>query len=89
MTPSSSPNLDKLRNIVQKFGASSFTTDQVASEYDDAPATAESIEQFDALLQRDYNLLLGCFLVTAAVAVLFNLLTDLVYTLVDPRIEMA
>ena len=44
---------------------------------------------FDALLQRDYNLLLGCFLVTAALAVLFNLLTDLVYTLVDPRIEMA
>ena len=44
---------------------------------------------FDALLQRDYNQLLGCFLVTAAVAVLFNLLTDLVYTLVDPRIEMA
>ncbi len=43
---------------------------------------------FDALLQRDYNLLLGCFLVTAAVAVLFNLLTDLVYTLVDPRIEI-
>ena len=30
----------------------SFTTDQVASEYDDAPATAESTEQFDALLQR-------------------------------------
>ena len=44
---------------------------------------------FDALLQRDYNLLLGCFLVTAAVAVLFNLLTDLVYTLVDPRIELS
>jgi peptide/nickel transport system permease protein len=44
---------------------------------------------FDALLQRDYNLLLGCFLVTAAMAVLFNLLTDLVYTLVDPRIELS
>lgn len=43
---------------------------------------------FDALLQRDYNLLLGCFLVTAAMAVAFNLLTDLVYTLVDPRIEL-
>lgn len=41
---------------------------------------------FDALLQRDYNLLLGCFLVSAVVAVLLNLLTDLVYTLVDPRI---
>ncbi|MCY0385725.1 ABC transporter permease [Robbsia sp. Bb-Pol-6] len=43
---------------------------------------------FDALLQRDYNLLLGCFLMTAAMAVLFNLLTDVVYTLVDPRIEL-
>ncbi|MDB5818090.1 MAG: binding-protein-dependent transport system inner rane component [Rhizobacter sp.] len=43
---------------------------------------------FDALLQRDYGLLLGSFLVTAAMAVLFNLITDLVYTLVDPRIEL-
>ncbi len=43
---------------------------------------------FDALLQRDYNLLLGCFLFTAAMAVLFNLITDLIYTLVDPRIEL-
>ncbi|OZI30321.1 ABC transporter permease [Bordetella genomosp. 10] len=43
---------------------------------------------FDALLQRDYNLLLGCFLVAAAMAVLFNLLTDLVYTIVDPRIQL-
>jgi peptide/nickel transport system permease protein len=44
---------------------------------------------FDALLQRDYSLLLGAFLVTAAMAVLFNLITDLVYTLVDPRIELS
>jgi peptide/nickel transport system permease protein len=44
---------------------------------------------FDALIQRDYNLLLGCFLVTAAMAVLFNLITDLVYTVVDPRIELS
>jgi len=43
---------------------------------------------FDALLQRDYSLLLGSFLVTAAMAVLFNLITDFVYTLVDPRIEL-
>jgi peptide/nickel transport system permease protein len=43
---------------------------------------------FDALLQRDYSLLLGCFLVTAAMAVLFNLITDLIYTMVDPRIEL-
>jgi peptide/nickel transport system permease protein len=43
---------------------------------------------FDALLQRDYSLLLGAFLVTTAMAVLFNLITDLVYILVDPRIEL-
>ena len=44
---------------------------------------------FDALLQRDYNLLLGIFFVSSAMVVLFNLITDLVYTFVDPRIEMA
>lgn len=44
---------------------------------------------FDALMQRDYNLLLGCFLFTAAMAVLFNLITDFVYTVVDPRIELS
>ncbi|WPB57317.1 ABC transporter permease [Xylophilus sp. GOD-11R] len=42
---------------------------------------------FDALMQRDYLLLLGVFLVTSVMVVVFNLLTDLVYRLVDPRIE--
>lgn len=44
---------------------------------------------FEALAQRDYALLLGTFLVTASIAVLFNLLTDVVYTWVDPRIELS
>ena len=44
---------------------------------------------FDALLQRDYNLLLGIFFVSSAMVVVFNLITDLVYTFVDPRIEVA
>lgn len=43
---------------------------------------------FDALVQRDYNLLLGTFLVTAALAVAFNVVTDFLYTLADPRIEL-
>jgi peptide/nickel transport system permease protein len=43
---------------------------------------------FEALLQRDYNLLLGVFLFTAAMVVLFNIVTDVVYTIVDPRIEL-
>ena len=43
---------------------------------------------FEALGGRDYPLLLGTFLVTAALAVLFNVITDLVYTVVDPRIQL-
>jgi len=42
---------------------------------------------FDALLQRDYSVLLGVFFVSSAMVVLFNLITDLIYRLVDPRIE--
>lgn len=42
---------------------------------------------FDALMQRDYQLLLGIFLVTSAMVVFFNLLTDLLYPLLDPRIQ--
>ncbi len=41
---------------------------------------------FDALLQRDYQLLLGIFFMTSVLVVLFNLLTDIVYRFVDPRI---
>ena len=42
---------------------------------------------FDALIQRDYQLLLGVFLVTSTMVVVFNLLTDLIYRFVDPRIQ--
>lgn len=44
---------------------------------------------FDAVLQRDYNLLLGVFFVSSVMVVLFNLATDLLYRLIDPRIETA
>lgn len=44
---------------------------------------------FDALSQRDYQVLLGVFFVSSAMVVLFNLITDLVYRLADPRIEVA
>lgn len=42
---------------------------------------------FEALLQRDYPVLLGVFLATSGMVVVFNLITDIVYTFVDPRIE--
>jgi peptide/nickel transport system permease protein len=44
---------------------------------------------YEALLQRDYNLLLGVFVVCSAMVLIFNLITDLVYRIVDPRIEFA
>lgn len=44
---------------------------------------------YEALIQRDYNLLLGVFVVCSAMVLIFNLLTDLVYRLVDPRIEFS
>ena len=42
-----------------------------------------------ASLTRDCNLLLGVFVICSAIVLIFNLVTDLVYRLVDPRIEFA
>lgn len=44
---------------------------------------------FDSLIQRDYPVLLGVFLVTSTMVVVFNLLTDLIYRFIDPRIQEA
>lgn len=41
---------------------------------------------FDALMQRDYQLLLGVFLVTSGLVVVFNFVADVVRALLDPRI---
>jgi peptide/nickel transport system permease protein len=44
---------------------------------------------FDALLARDYQVLLGVFLCTSVIVVVFNFLTDLLYAWVDPRVSAA
>lgn len=41
---------------------------------------------FDALLQRDLNLLLGILFVSSIVVVIANLIVDLLYGMLDPRI---
>jgi peptide/nickel transport system permease protein len=43
---------------------------------------------FDALMQRDYALLLGVFFIASVIVVVMNILTDIVYSIVDPRIEL-
>jgi peptide/nickel transport system permease protein len=42
---------------------------------------------YQAILQRDYALLMGLFLIVSVCVILMNLVTDLVYTVVDPRIR--
>lgn len=44
---------------------------------------------YEALAQRDYNMLLGVFLTSAAMVLLFNLVADVLYAVVDPRIEVS
>lgn len=52
-------NLDKLRNAVQKFGAMSFTTSQVALDYDQGEGGLkdQDAQRFDELLHRHAALL--------------------------------
>jgi peptide/nickel transport system permease protein len=44
---------------------------------------------FDALMQRDYNVILGVFFISSALVVVANLLTDVSLRLIDPRIGRA
>lgn len=43
----------------------------------------------DAALKRDYPLLMAIFLLVSATVIVVNLITDLVYTLLDPRVRFA
>ncbi len=43
---------------------------------------------FDSILRRDTSVLLGVLLMSAVMVVVANLLTDLVYRLIDPRIRV-
>lgn len=43
---------------------------------------------FDALQSRDLNLLLGIFFISACLVVVINLLVDLIYVLLDPRVDI-
>jgi peptide/nickel transport system permease protein len=43
---------------------------------------------YDAVQARDNPLLLGIFIVTAILVSLFNLFTDIAYSIVDPRVQL-
>ncbi len=42
---------------------------------------------YDAVLQRDYPVLLGIFLILSVIVIAFNLITDLLYRIIDPRMS--
>jgi len=44
---------------------------------------------FEAVQGRDNPLLLGIFIVTAILVCLFNLITDIAYSIADPRVELS
>ncbi len=44
---------------------------------------------FESLFARDLNLLLGIFLISAILVLAVNLLVDILYTFLDPRIELS
>ena len=43
---------------------------------------------FEAIFRRDMNLLLGILLCSSLLVILMNLLVDLLYAALDPRIEV-
>jgi peptide/nickel transport system permease protein len=43
---------------------------------------------FEALFSRDFNLLLGIFFICACLVVAVNIVVDIIYVVLDPRIEM-
>ncbi|MDB5619114.1 ABC transporter permease [Tardiphaga sp.] len=43
---------------------------------------------YDALLQRDYPVLLGIFLVMSVLVIFLNLVTDAIYRVIDPRVAV-
>ena len=42
----------------------------------------------DGALNRDYTLVMGTVILVAVMVIIFNLLADIFYVLLDPRIEM-
>lgn len=42
---------------------------------------------YDAVLQRDYPVMLGIFLMMSVIVILINLVTDAIYRVIDPRVS--
>jgi len=61
---------------------------RAAHERDDA-VSGDSDRRLDAALRRDYPVVMGLIVVTFVFVVITNLVTDLIYMRLDPRISFA
>ena len=43
---------------------------------------------YDSVIQRDFNVLLGILFMSSAIVLTVNVLVDLIYAWLDPRIEV-
>jgi peptide/nickel transport system permease protein len=41
---------------------------------------------FDAIMARDYPVLLGVFFIVSIIVILVNAMTDIIYAIIDPRV---
>ena len=89
-------NPDRLHNIITRFdlqaGARDSLTLRLGYAHNNFASPLDGIingtPDSYALFARDFNLLLGIFFFSACLVVIINLLVDLLYLALDPRIEI-
>lgn len=79
------PALIPIVSLLGAISISSITAAVVTESVFSLPGLGQLVA--NGAINRDYTLVLGIVVLTTAVAVLFNLLVDLAYALLDPRIR--
>jgi len=79
------PALIPVVSLLGAISISSITAAVVTESVFSLPGLGQLV--VNGAINRDYTLVLGIVVLTTAAAVLFNLLVDLAYALLDPRIR--
>ena len=69
-------------------GTTIAPTPDAASLYEEVERSFHGLDQV-ALFARDLNLLLGIFMLSSILVIVVNLIVDIIYCFLDPRIEVA
>jgi len=79
------PALMPVLSLFTSIALSSITAAIVTETVFSLPGLGQLI--INGAINRDYTLVLGLVVLVTAIAVLFNLIVDLLYAVVDPRIR--